>query len=232
MALIKFGGGITEMRGSMGGNTYSRNRMGAYLRARTKPVNPNTDRQAAVRAAMALLTDRWGQVLTALQRTAWNLYGANVVMTNKLAESINLTGFNHYIRSNQWLARVGAPTIDPGPTVFEIPTADPLFAVTISEATNTWTVTFDDGMDWVSEDGAQMIMYNGSPQNAQRNFFGGPWRFMNSIAGNNGAPPASPLDRGASFVYTEGQHAWCYARIMRADGRLSAPFRADTFVTA
>lgn len=232
MALIKFGGGVVQMAGSIAGTTFARNRYGNYARARTKPTNPNTDRQQLVRAAMADLTARWSQTLTAAQRTAWNLYGANVVMTNRLGESMNLSGFNHYIRSNAWLARMGATPIDPGPVVFEIPEADPVFAISISEATQTWTCTFNDGKDWVSEDGAQLIMFNGQPQNPQRNFFGGPWRFMNSIAGNNGAPPASPLDRGASFTYSELQRAWCYARIMRADGRLSAPFRGDTFVGA
>lgn len=232
MALVKFGGGIVQMSGSLGGNTYARNRSGNYVRARTKPVNPNTVRQVAVRAALAFLTDRWAQTLDAAQRTAWNLYASSVAMKNKLGESIYLSGFNHYIRSNSWLARLGAATIDDGPVVFEIPAQDPTMSVTISEATNTFAITFNDGMDWVSEDGAQMILYNGQPQNPQTNFFAGPYRFMNSIAGNNGAPPATPLDRAASFVYSEGQRAYVYARIMRADGRLSEKFRTDTFCAA
>ena len=232
MALIKYGGGVVQMSGSIAGQTHARNRYGNYVRARTKPINPRSARQVAVRAALAFLTARWGQTLTAVQRAAWNLYGSSVSMTNKLSASIFLTGFNHYIRSNAWLAHLGAATIDDGPVIFEIPEADPLFSGAISEATNVWTITFNDALDWVSEDGAQMIMYNGAPQNPQRNFFAGPWRFMNSIAGNNGAPPVSPLDRAASFTYTELQHAWIYARIMRADGRLSAPFRYDVFVGA
>ena len=232
MALVKFGLGVTQMSGSVGGSTFARNRSGNYVRSRTKPVNPNTARQVAVRAALAFLTDRWAQTLTANQRIAWNLYASNVVMQNKLGESINLSGFNHYIRSNAWLAHLGAPTVDDGPVIFEIPAADPAFAVTISEGTQVWTITFDDGMDWVSEDGASLIMYNGQPQNAQRNFFDGPWQFMNSIAGNNGAPPVSPLDRAASYTYTEGQRAWVYARILRADARLSQPFTDDTFCAA
>lgn len=232
MALIKFGGGITEMRGSIAGNVYSRNRYGAYARSRTKPVNPNTAAQQAVRAALALLTTQWSTTLTAAQRTAWNLYGANVVMLNKLAENINLSGFNHYIRSNAWFAKMGAPTRDGGPIIFEIPAADPTFSVTISAATQEVTVTYDATMAWADENGAQLVIYNGKPQNAQRNFFGGPWKFMSNIAGVNGAPPASPQVKAASFEYNEGQRVWCYARIIRDDGRISQPFRADTFVAA
>lgn len=232
MALIKFGGGITEMRGSMAGNVYSRNRYGAYIRSRTKPTNPNTPAQQAVRAALAFLTDRWAQTLTAAQRTAWNLYGASVVMLNKLGENINLTGFNHYIRSNLEYKRTFGATIDAGPVVFEIPAADPTFAITASEATQFISVTHDAGMPWADENGAAMLMYEGTPQNPQRNFFGGPWRYFANIPGINGAPAGSPSDHAAVIAFAEGQRLWAYARIVRADGRLSEPFRADTFVAA
>ncbi len=232
MALIKFGGGITEMRGSIAGNTFSRNRYGAYVRARTKPVNPNTGLQQAVRAALAFLTDRWSQTLTPVQRTAWNLYGANVVMTNKLGESINLSGFNHYIRSNVPYKVTFGASIDAGPGLFEIPASDPSFAVSASEATQFLTVTHDAGMDWADENGAAMLMYQGNPQNGQRNFFGGPWKYFANIPGINGAPAGSPSDHAAVTVFAEDQRQWIYARIIRADGRLSAPFRADCIAGA
>ncbi len=232
MALIKFGGGIVQMSGSIAGNTFARNRYGNYVRARTKPTNPNTAAQVAVRASLAQLTVRWSQTLTAGQRTAWNLYAANVVMTNKLGESMNLSGFNHYIRSNSFRSRSAAPIIDDGPVIFEIPEADPAFAITASEATQIVTVAYDDGLAWADEDDAWLSIYQGSPQNAQRNFFGGPWRLMSLVQGVNAAPPASPLAATAVFAIAENQRDWVYARIGRADGRLSAPFRADVFVAA
>ena len=82
MALVKYGGGVVQMSGSIGGDTHARNRYGNYIRARTKPINPNTDLQVAIRAAMAFLADRWSQTVTSAQRTAWNLYGASVAMKN------------------------------------------------------------------------------------------------------------------------------------------------------
>lgn len=232
MALIKFGGGVVQMSGSIAGSTFARNRYGNYARARTKPINPKTDRQVAVRAAMAALTSRWSQTLTGVQRTAWNLYGSSVTMKNRLGENIFLTGFNHYIRSNHWRQRIGVVPIDAGPVIFELPEADPALSIAISEATNQFTVTYDALLDWADEDGGFLIVWNGQPQNAQRNFFAGPWRHLNQVTGVNGAPPASPAAMGASFVYSEGQRAWVYARILRADGRLSAPFRSDASVGA
>lgn len=232
MALIRFGGGVVQMTGSIAGNTFARNHYGNYARARTKPTNPNSSGQQAVRAALAFLTVRWAQTLTAAQRTAWNLYGASVSMKNRLGESVFLTGFNHYIRSNLEYKRTFGATIDAGPVVFELPAADPTFAVTASEATQQLTIVHDAGMAWADEDGAAMLMYQGSPQNAQRNYFGGPWRYFANIPGINGAPAGSPSAHAAVIAFAELQRQWVYARIVRVDGRLSEPFRADCFVAA
>lgn len=232
MALIKFGGGVVQMAGSIAGTTFARNRYGNYARARTKPTNPNTDRQAGVRAALAELTTRWSQTVTAAQRTAWNLYASNVAMVNRLGESINLSGYNHYIRSNAWLALLGGTIVDNGPVIFEIPAADPAFSAAASEATQQITWNYDDTMDWANETDSWLLLYQGQPQNAQRNFFGGPWRNCSQLAGVTAAPPASPLVTGVVFAIAETQHLWTYARILRADGRLSLPFRHDVFVAA
>ena len=232
MALVKYGGGIVGMSGSIAGNTHARNRYGNYIRARTKPINPNTALQQAVRAAVAFLTDRWAQTLTAVQRTAWNLYADNVNMKNRLGETIKLSGYNHYIRSNVPRKQSLAPVVDDGPVVFEIPASDPTFATTASEATQQFTNVYDATMDWADENGALLLIYQGQPQNAQRNFFGGPWRYMAGLGGVNGAPPASPFVTDAVFAIAELQRVWIYARIVRADGRLSEKFRADTFCAA
>ena len=232
MALIKFGGGVVQMSGSIAGTTFARNRYGNYARARTKPTNPNTASQQAVRSAMAYLTSRWAQDLIAAQRTAWNLYGSNVVMTNKLGESMNLSGFNHYIRSNTFLRRNGVAAIDAGPVIFEIPEGDPQFSIAVSEATQLIALTFNDAMAWCSEDGAYMEIYQGKPQNAQRNFFDGPWKQCIGLVGDSGAPVTSPTNKECSFVSTAGQHIWVYARIRRADGRVSQPFRSDVLCGA
>lgn len=232
MALIKFGGGVVQMAGSIAGTTFARNRYGNYARARTKPTNPNTARQDIVRSALAFLTQRWGQTLTAAQRTAWNLYAANVNMTNRLGETIQLSGYNHYIRSNAWRAYVSTTTIDDGPVVFELPAQDPAYAITATEAAQQISHAYNAVLDWADETGAYLLLYQGSPQNAQRNFFGGPWRYIAALAGVTGAPPASPFVSAVSFAIAESQRLWCYARILRADGRLSEPFRDDEFVAA
>ena len=227
MALIKLGGGIVSISGAMGGNVYARNRSGNYIRANTKPINPNTTRQQAVRNAMSDLVNRWSNVLTAAQRAAWDLYGVNVAVLNRLGESVYLTGQNHYIRSNSALARLGLTIVDDGPTIFTLPDVDTTFAVAGSEATNELTVTFDNTEAWANEDDAYLLLHCGVPQNAARNFFNGPWRYAGRVDGDATTPPATGATIAAPFVMTSGQHIWVYGRIVRADGRISNPFRAD-----
>ena len=232
MALVKFGGGIVAMSGSIAGNTFARNRSGPYVRARTKPINPNTALQVAIRAALAELTSRWSLILTPAQRTAWNLYAASVNMLNKLGETINLSGFNHFIRSNSVRTRYAIAPVDAGPTLFELPPQDPALSFTCSEATQTITLAFDDVFPWASEDGAHLAVYMGQPQNAQRNFFNGPWRNTAILFGSSGVPLTTPQVIPLSFVASEGQRVWIYARISRADGRISEKFSANNFCAA
>jgi len=232
MALVRYGGGIVQMSGSIAGDTFARNRYGNYSRARTKPVNPNSSRQQIIRAALATLTTRWSQTLSAAQRSEWNVYGTNVAMKNKLGETIYLTGFNHYIRSNVWRLDLGQSPVDAGPSIYELPTKDGTIAVTVSEATQECTFTFDDTADWCSEDDAGIMILEGAPQNPQRNFFGGPWRGRSAKMGSVAVPITSPQSFSTIHVVSELQRIWYQFRIIRADGRLSEDFRADCFCAA
>jgi len=232
MALIKYGGGVIQMSGSIAGNTFARNRYGYYARERTKPINPNTEHQVAVRSSLTFLTNRWSQTLDDTKRTAWNDYADKVAMTNKLGETVFLSGYNHYIRSNSLLRRIGLTLVDDGPTIFELPDADPTFAITASELTQNISAAFDNTMAWAVETGGVLFMFQGSPQNAQRNFFGGPWRFWTAVEGIDPGGAVTPKEAPAVFAIAEDQHQWVYARILRADGRLSQPFRDDCYTGA
>lgn len=232
MALIKFGGGVIQMAGSIAGNTFARNRYGNYARARTKPVNPNSAGQQQVRAAIAWLVEHWASTLSAAQRSAWNTYASNVKMLNRLGESINLSGFNHFVRANAIRKRNADTVIVSGPTVFDIPEWDPLFAATSSEASQIVTVAYDDTEEWCDLDDAHLYIFIGSPQNPQRNFFAGPWRFGDAVDGNSTTPPTSPASVPSPFVLVERQALWVYGRIAMDDGRLSEPFRVGPHFVA
>lgn len=232
MAKIIFGSGINQISGTLDGVVYSRNRFGGYARRYASPVNPNTGRQAAVRNTFQELTEHWNTTLTSAQREAWTLYGDSVPVLDRFGASINLTGFQHYLRSNTVIVQCGLTRVDDGPTTFALPETDGTFAASASEATQEIEITFDDTADWVDETGAAMPIYGGRPQLATRNFFRGPWRFTDSVDGDDSTAPTSPATVTSAYTITEGQRLWVYGRILRADGRLSDPFRADLTVGA
>lgn len=234
MALIKYGGGIVQMSGSIAGNTHARNRFGNYMRARTKPVNPKSARQSGARVLIMYLAEQWRESpMTDAKRTAWQTYANSVNWLNKLGETVTLTGFNMFIRGNAARMRVGGALVDDGPTDLGLPAGDPVMQVSAcSEAAQTFTLTFDDTMDWCTEAGAFMAMQQGEPQNATRNFFGGPWRTCAYLSGVDPGGVASPQAGLPNIGYpiVEGQKIWWRAAIIRADGRVSTKFECDPVI--
>lgn len=220
MALIRFPEG-QQRSGSAGGSVYSHNRYGAYIRARSIPTNPNTDRQVAMRNNVRSLSIAWQNTLTELQRLAWEGYAAATTWRNKFGESVYLTGLAHYVRSNSARLQAGLARLDAAPTIFNLAAAELALVVTASEATQQLSVAFDDTPTWCDEDGSMQTISMGRPANPSTKFFGGPFRYAGVIEGDSAAPPSSPVLIDAPFVFSEGQRLWVRTRIGRADGRLS-----------
>lgn len=218
--------------GSLGGKVFSRNQYGSYIRTRAIPVNPNTGRQQFARAQFQDMAERWLAVLTDAQRTAWNLYGSSVTMIDKIGQSINLSGFSHYIRSNTARLRAGLLVIDAGPTVFTLAGGDGSFSATISEAAQLISVTFDDTKDWCSEDFGMMTIYMTSPQSPGREYLDIKLRSAGGIGGSVAAPAASPAVVGVPYAVVEDQKVIVKGRIGRADGRLSYFFQFTVTIAA
>ncbi len=210
-----------QRSGKQGGIVWSHNRGGPYIRNRGIPTNPNTDRQVVIRNAVRALTIAWQLALTQLQREAWDLYAHNVSWKNALGQSISLTGLNHYVRSNVVLLQSGIARIDDAPDIFDLAAAELALSATASEATQQLTIAYDDAAAWADETSSYQFVTMGRPQNANKRYFGGPWRLIGVIIGVTGAPPPSPAILSAAWPIAEGQRIWIQTRIGRADGRLS-----------
>lgn len=218
MALIRFAEG-QQRSGSIGGTVYSHNRFGAYIRPRTIPVNPSTERQVDIRNAARALSIAWQNTLTQGQRDAWDVYAANVGWQNQLGEAVNLTGLNHYIRSNTVMVSLGFARTDAAPVIFNLATAELALTCTASEATQQLTIAFDDTAVWANEPGAFQHFYMGLPQNGGIKFFAGPYKYI--VSGAGVVPAVSPIVATTPFPFAAGQRIWIRSRIMRADARLS-----------
>lgn len=221
MALVKLGGGIIQMSGSIAGNTFARNRFGNYVRARTKPVNPNSVRQIAVRTKIAYLTEYWHEDMDGDERGLWNTYAAAVNMKNRLGETIKLTGFNHFIRSNSVRMMHHAGAVAFAPQILSLPPQDPDLACTAEDIAGQ-TFTFANDVQLFAANGdpfVNIMVDQGTPQLASRNFFNGPWRYMDAFDVAEGQAGTATFD--APFTFTEGQRVWFRARSYTNFGRVS-----------
>jgi len=120
MALIKFGAGISEMRGKEGGVIYSRNAYGAYIKAKISPVNPQTQKQLGQRSLMGNIAQAWS-TLGSGDQASWDSLGAQVTRVNRFGDSTTYTGFSLFMRLNRNLSACGEDLIETAPSLPEIP---------------------------------------------------------------------------------------------------------------
>lgn len=223
-----------QRSGKQGGIVWSRNRSGAYVRNRAVPVNPNTDRQVAVRNLVRGLAIAWQTDLSQDERDSWDLYADNVVWKGVLGQDVTLTGLNHFIRSNTPRMLCSVARVDSAPGIFDLAEAEQSLSCVASEATQQLVISYDDTAAWCSEDGGFEIFYVGLPKNPSIKFFGGPWRQLLCIEGDAITPPESPaagvVTPGWPFV--AGQRIWLRSRIGRADGRVSEFARVNFLTVA
>lgn len=235
MAIIQFGGGVAEARGSVGGTVFSRNKAGAYMRNRVTPVNPGSSFQQNVRFAVATLASRWVEILTPAQRAAWETYSANVLLPNSLGQPRDVGGIAMYIRSNA--PRVAFPYmtpvfVDDAPTIFDLGTFTQPDNLVFSEAAQTLSMGFDNTDAWANESGAAMMVYIGGPQNPSKQFYKGPYRFGEAILGDDTTAPTSPESINSPFPFVAGQNMYARVNVTRLDGRLASSFQARTLASA
>jgi hypothetical protein len=228
MAIILLGGGVAQASGSVGGVTFSRNRGGAYMRTRAIPVDPGTSEQSRVRAATAQCATRWQTQLTTAQREAWDTYALNVPLPNALGQPRNVGGIGMYIRSNVpriLLQVTGIDIVDDAPTEFNLGDYSAPAVVSLTAATDTLSMNFTEADDWVTEDGAAMIVWGSRARPPSINFFKGPYRESGSVVGNSTTPPTTPAAIVNAFGVQAGDRTFFRANVTRADGRLGSSFR-------
>jgi hypothetical protein len=221
--LIK-GSFVTAASGKLGGVVAARNKGGQYLRAYAMPVNPSTPFQEVVRNAIATLTSRWTSVVTLNQRAAWATFAQNITITNPLGDTGLNAALGWYCACNVPRIQAGVTVVDAGPTIYTLATLTPPVC-TITAAGTTVSVAFTNTDGWANEAGGYMLVYASRPQSPGINFFAGPYRFAGKITGA-ATPPTSPSVITLPFPSgPTGSKQFFQVRSVRADGRISAPFR-------
>lgn len=119
MALIRTGGVVGQISGGLGGDVFSRNRYGSYVRARTVPITSTTEAAMSAKARMTIATQAW-QGLSAARKLSWKEWGLNNPTINRIGQQIHLTGHASYVgvKIRTLIAGTGAindPPITPAP---------------------------------------------------------------------------------------------------------------------
>lgn len=227
MALVKYGGGVVQMSGSIAGTVFARNKSGNYARPRTKPVNPKSPRQETARTIVSNLASYWHTNLSVVNRGLWETYAAAVAMKNKLGETIHLSGFNHFIRTNCVQLLLAEAIIEAAPTTLSLMGKD---ETTVCNEENiagqTFTFTFDDtGWGLNPDDKYWMVISQGKPQLISRNTYHGPWRYFLAVGTVAGA--LGTATGNAAYSFALDQKVWFQARMMSQSGRTSETWQLD-----
>lgn len=236
---MKFTAGpaISSASGSIGGTTFSRNRFGAYTRRRSNPVDPNTNRQQAVKTNFGLLSTQWSLVLTPAEREDWDQYGANVPRVDSLGQTHFLSGVQWFIGLNTIRMQAGLGVQTAAPTTFNRGQMPALVSIygpsdSISSPVEGSYLNLQDGspvlnlqFDQPVSSDVDLTIALGRPQNPTVNFYKAPWRYWRTPQGDDIAQfslSAGVLDP-LPYNYSEGQAVFVRLRLVYPDGRYTPP---------
>lgn len=139
LAFAKFTPGaiVSEIRGKIAATVFSRNKGGAVIRNRIKPINRRSTGQSTRRQVLGNLASSW-RGLTVAQRESWNTAAPNFPLQDTLGQTIFLSGEQLYVRFNANLVLIGAPQITTAPAAF----AFAIFTVALTAEDPTVAASF------------------------------------------------------------------------------------------
>lgn len=140
MAKFTPGPAVAEVRGSVGGTTFSRNRYGAYMRYRAKPTVSTTQYATLAKARMTAATQAW-QERTPAERLAWNQFARENPIVGSLGFPQALTGHAAYVglHIRQGIMGIGVPT---DPPITPAPAPLTSLSVVADKTAGTCNMTF------------------------------------------------------------------------------------------
>jgi len=118
---IKWSALVVAGRGKLGGTVAATGRGGNYLRNLVTPLNPDSLDQATVRNNFTANAQGW-KGLTPKQRTDWNTSVQNFKKTDIFGDIRVLSGFQLYVRLNNYLRFIGETPITSPPVPASVPT--------------------------------------------------------------------------------------------------------------
>jgi len=230
MALVLLGGGVTDIRGSIGGTTFSRNQGGNYARARTKPINQRSALQTERRARISELGRSWWDTLDQAERENWVTYAEQTSWTNRLGQTISISGIAAYVRTNvnRIIGKLAQITEAPpsgghaGEVTFSATATESVNAICINSISAPWDP---------ETDGDLVNFYVGLPSSAGRKAVPKTFRWGFAYVGKEGDPPPYADGKTSPYRLREGQRLTLGAVHTDPDGRVAARSLSQIMVT-
>lgn len=223
MASILLGGGVTDIRGSIGGSTFSRNAAGNYIRARMKPVNKRSERQVARRANLAYLATYWSKGLSEQQRADWRAYAAGTIWTNRLGQAMAVNGLAAFMRLNVLHRLIPSVVIDDAPTAMGHGGG---VTVTFTAESDTSKIQLDEPGGSFDKDVElhNVWVFQGLPAEAGRLATPEGFRYIGRIWGSALTPLTFPYELDSAYTMAPGQAITLRAMFHDEHYRVSGPF--------
>tara|TARA_Y100000310_G_scaffold3699_2_gene4577 strand:+ start:807 stop:1517 length:711 start_codon:yes stop_codon:yes gene_type:complete len=164
MAKVAFGGGISNIQGSIGGNCFTRTKGGSAARNKVKPTNPSTPAQLAQRELITRLSKAW-RTLTDAQRDAWAAAALTSKIKDKMGAVLELTGHQFYVKINTLRQRHSdSATASTPPSFAEFNTDE--FDADSNNAVNIGTDTVTIGLGTGAAEGDKIEVSASAPRSA------------------------------------------------------------------
>lgn len=121
MALLVPGAVVSVLSGKLGGTVFARNRGGAYARSYAIPTRVTSTLAQSIKAAFTAASRGYAN-LTGAQIAAWDQYGAENPVSNRIGQLITLKGQSWYVGCNSRLIFIGdnpiaVPPVLPSPVI-------------------------------------------------------------------------------------------------------------------
>ncbi len=109
MALVIFGGGVTAIKGSIGGTTFSSGKGGSTAKKKSVHLLNNSAQRKFFQQITTYLSKEWTYDLTTAQRAAWTAIAKSTPYVTGSGRVSHHSGQTVFILSNFWLIWGGFP---------------------------------------------------------------------------------------------------------------------------
>lgn len=182
MAKFKLQTWMSDVRGKLNGSVFSKNRTANYIRTKSTPINRNTTSQSAARAGFKTLSTGW-RGLTAAQQLTWNQGVSNWLKINSLADKIQLSGAQLYIRLNRIIQTIGGSLITSVPVVSALAEMSSNSVALVGGAP-TITITYAPAIPST----VSFMVFATAPQSAGKSFIKNQLRYVGKLVTANASP--------------------------------------------